>query len=161
MLDDHLPHEEVDVYLKAGFKDPRWNLPGNVEVEGTGKKVTLDIDDDDKLFALYGDIRRSRIFGPSPSGKVIRINSDKHHNPDAINIYGHGLLRSYGIKTTSGDARSDVFGDITAGTHCMSNGVAPRKSEHFFVVSKPMIPCSCGYCLDLEILSDESKPRRK
>lgn len=91
---DCLPHEEMDIYLKASFKDLRWNLPVNVEVEGTGKKVALDImDDDDTVFALNGKVRWSRIFGPSDVGKVVRINSDEYHNPDAININGHGLLR--------------------------------------------------------------------
>lgn len=38
ILDDCLAHEEMDIYLKVWFKDLRWNLPMNVEVERDGEK---------------------------------------------------------------------------------------------------------------------------
>lgn len=96
MLDDYVPDELTPIYLKAGFKDPRWNFPVNVKPEWTGEGMKFDMDEDDTLFALHGEVGRSGIIPPSFL-KNFRITFGVQHNPRCLAISGHELLRNYGI----------------------------------------------------------------
>lgn len=55
-------------------------------------------------------------------GKVIRTNSNEHHNPDAININGHGFLRGEGVKVNA-TARQV---EITSGGKRWRLGIRPH-----------------------------------